>query len=392
MPRDANDILRECGPEVLRAKIDNAFTRRTTKANGAARPASPGYISLGEIELQPEARYLIKGLLPDRGLACIYGPPGGGKTFVALDLALNIAAGLKFCGRRVRQAGVIYFAAESGGGFLNRVAVAREQLGVPHETPFIVSMVPPDLGGSPGDTQKLLEEIFRQSSRFNFQPGVIVLDTLARVIPCLDENSAKDMGIFVRNAETIARAIGGLVIGIHHSGKANERTQRGSSALHGATECEWCVTAGAAGNVVEVVRQKDGDSGLAWTFKIVRHPIGTDSDGDEVSVGKLEWTSLPEQKKCSARCQKKEPRGQTAELLKGLKTAIIDQGKRLPSGKDYPANTRGVSRQAFAPYAKNLGFMDGKTAEVQAATLRRLIRTAAGNGFVGQWGEWLWLP
>src|SRR5262249_55577985 len=153
-------------------------------AASAGQSSSP-YIPLRDIELQPETSYLIKGLLPAKGLVSIYGPPGGGKTFVTLHAALHIAAGLEFCGRRVRQTGVVYFAAESGGGFLNRAALARDQLGIPRDTPFIVATVAPNLGGSQNDIEMLLVEIRRESERLRCAPGLIILDTLARVIPGL---------------------------------------------------------------------------------------------------------------------------------------------------------------------------------------------------------------
>jgi RecA-family ATPase len=65
--------------------------------------------SFENIKLDTERRdYLIKGLLPDKGLSVIWGPPKCYKSFWALDVGLHIALGREYRGRRVEQATVLY--------------------------------------------------------------------------------------------------------------------------------------------------------------------------------------------------------------------------------------------------------------------------------------------
>jgi len=99
-----------------------------------------------------------------------------------------------------------------------------------------------------------------------------VLDTLARSIPGADENSARDLGFFIANADAIARELEVVVIVVHHAGKSVERGMRGSSALHGAADAEWEVSAGDAGRLVKVVKMKDGADDLAVGFGRGRRP------------------------------------------------------------------------------------------------------------------------
>ena len=40
--------------------------------------------------------------------AILYGPPGAGKSFVALDFALSVASGRAWHGHEVRQGPVLY--------------------------------------------------------------------------------------------------------------------------------------------------------------------------------------------------------------------------------------------------------------------------------------------
>jgi hypothetical protein len=73
--------------------------------------------------LQPAPpSWLIKGWLPDSGLAMLFGPSGAGKTFAALSMAASIASGKAWHGHRVTQGSVIYLAGEGHYGLRMRVA------------------------------------------------------------------------------------------------------------------------------------------------------------------------------------------------------------------------------------------------------------------------------
>jgi hypothetical protein len=48
-----------------------------------------------DMQLGAEPEWLIHGLLPARGLAANYGPPGCGKFFPAIDVAMHIALGVE---------------------------------------------------------------------------------------------------------------------------------------------------------------------------------------------------------------------------------------------------------------------------------------------------------
>jgi RecA-family ATPase len=79
-------------------------------------------LSLDEIERLPPLEWLIEGLMPAGGLAVLYGAPKLGKSFLALDWALSVAAGRRWLGRNVRQGDVVYVYAEGVSGLKARVA------------------------------------------------------------------------------------------------------------------------------------------------------------------------------------------------------------------------------------------------------------------------------
>ena len=55
-------------------------------------------------------------------------------------------------------------------------------------------------------------------------------NTLASATPGMEEISSKEIGVFVQNADLIAKAFDGLVIVAHHSPKLSDG-MRGSGAL-----------------------------------------------------------------------------------------------------------------------------------------------------------------
>jgi RecA-family ATPase len=65
--------------------------------------------------------YVVKGIVAAGELVVIYGPPKSGKTFLATDMGLSVAAEQPWFGRRVRGGLVIYIASEMGSRVLRRV-------------------------------------------------------------------------------------------------------------------------------------------------------------------------------------------------------------------------------------------------------------------------------
>jgi hypothetical protein len=144
--------------------------------------------------------WLIKQFLPLQGLAAIFGKPGSFKSFVALDIALCIARGQPWGGRRTTQKSVVYIAAEGSAGLRKRKAgyqVAHPDL--PSDLPFALVAAAPNLGTDKGDLPALVAAI----EGADFKPGLIVFDTLAQTIGAGDENGA-GMTAFVANAGELA--------------------------------------------------------------------------------------------------------------------------------------------------------------------------------------------
>jgi hypothetical protein len=179
----------------------------------------------------------IEGILPESaGLFVMYSAPGQGKSFTILDWLLSIAAGIPYHGREVKQKPAVYVAAEGQTGVLKRIKAWCNYHGLN------LSDVLPDFHLLPIpiiiDDEKTLREAVNAVIELEINPGIVVLDTLARSMSG-DENSTKDMGKIV-NACGLLREQTGAQIGIvHHTGKDETKGMRGAIALTGATDATY---------------------------------------------------------------------------------------------------------------------------------------------------------
>jgi hypothetical protein len=84
-------------------------------------------VSFNSIALGTDRRYLVKGLIPFPGLTVVWGPPKCGKSFWTFDLAMHVALGREYRGRRVQQGPVVYCCFEGQEGFKARAEAFRQR-------------------------------------------------------------------------------------------------------------------------------------------------------------------------------------------------------------------------------------------------------------------------
>lgn len=129
----------------------------------------------------PPVRWIVKGLLPE-GLAFLGGSPKRGKSWVAIQLAVDIIAGRHTFGTTL-PGKVIYLALEDSPRRMKDRIMA---MGAPRSDDLIVLHSFPKLDD--GGTNKLLDLIGEH------QPSLVVIDTLARVLSRkVDPNSSIDI-------------------------------------------------------------------------------------------------------------------------------------------------------------------------------------------------------
>jgi RecA-family ATPase len=229
----------------------------------------------GEIPPVLDRNYLIKGWLDRGSVSVVYGDANVGKSFWALDLAHHIHDGLAWNGYRVRQAPVLFIAAEGGALFANRLAARRAH--------FMVLRGSLTLTGQ-NTPAPALAAALNHLSEIHGPFGMIVVDTVARAMGKADENAASDIADLLRNVDTLRHQTGAHVMLIHHSGKDASRGARGHSSLRAAVDTEIELTKGDDGSrMARVTKQRDMAGGAENHFTLEQVTLGRDSDGEAVT-------------------------------------------------------------------------------------------------------------
>lgn len=233
------------------------------------------FVAACDMPVNPIA-WLIHGYIEADALAVLFGPPGKGKSFLALDMSCCIATGLPFHGHEVKPGAVFYIAGEGHNGLARRLRAWAQHNDTEMPALLFVSEAPTDLANA-NNAAKVAEAVHQLSERASEAPVLIVIDTMARNFGG-DENSATDVGQFIRNADTLRRRWKATVLIIHHSGKNGERGARGSSALKGAADAEYEVSRSDEDKLIRLTprKMKDADEPPPLTFELVGVPVHND--------------------------------------------------------------------------------------------------------------------
>lgn len=317
--------------------------RATIEAAPAWRPCfKPRFpiVWFGQEDIGAPLRWLVAGLLVEGGLSVWYGPPKSTKTFAALDLALHIAHDRQWFGLRVHQAGVAYICGEGVAGVRQRMKAWRKERDGDVSAPFALIPQSINLFDDPDEVDRLIADLQGMAMPMGVPVGLVVIDTLSRMIGGGDEDRARDVNVVVRTAERIQRLTGAHVLIVHHSGKDRDRGMRGSNALLGAVDAAIEVTKDADSGLCEakVTAIKDGGEVGPFAYTLSQTAVGEDEDGDPI----LSCVIDP----AGARQGSKRPKLTDPErrALAMLRTMVGDGGDMLGQ---YPCVPLAAWRDAF---------------------------------------------
>lgn len=296
---EASENIKAAKETELEAQKLRIHGGRHLKAGGA-QIGPQGLTLQNDFDLQStELQWLVKNVIPNSGVGTIFGDSGTFKSFVALDLMAAIATGReRWFGYRVKCAPCIYVPFEGRGGIPKRVAAWRLattmraissdpaapvfpiNFGV---TTGIIFITDPLNLRNPDDRNKLVESL----TASGLEGGVLCIDTLAQAGHGIDENSSEGMGEMIAVFQELQRALGGVVLVIHHTGKDSARGMRGHSSLRGALdfaiECSKPEGAGRYEAQLRLDKVKDEEAGAIIPFTMQRVTLGEDDDGDHIT-------------------------------------------------------------------------------------------------------------
>jgi hypothetical protein len=262
-----------------RAALRQLDARKWAEAEWGARHAEPiMYLDGVELLAEEPPGYLVPDMIYRDSLAVLFGGPGSGKSFLALDIALSLVTGqpwrqgyetVKLTGRDGGPGKVHYVMAEGKRSNQKRTPVWLYRRGVSAEdweacrgrftaVPTVLQLTEPGI-------RQYLKRVRRD------KPDLIILDTRNPMFVG-KESSGEDYGAMIRVLHMIREAAGGAaVLLLDHTGVHDQTRVRGSNAQLGGIDTEIKMEDRDGLRVVTMTRDKDegvtGDDAAKWLFR-----------------------------------------------------------------------------------------------------------------------------
>ena len=182
--------------------------------------------------------WLIEGILEKESLACVFGKPKSGKSFIAIAMAAAIAKGEKFYGNDAYAAPVMFVCGEGQRGTKRRLAAWQQGMYSLENVPLYLSDRAIRINDN--DDFKMLEEEIDALQNQVGKIGMIVIDTFQRNFVG-NENSAEDVGNFINKLDGLVSHYKCCVLLVHHTGHGNSDRGRGSSVMGASLDYEFKV-------------------------------------------------------------------------------------------------------------------------------------------------------
>lgn len=201
----------------------------------AAGPPPLHVRQIAELPPEPPERpvWLIDPLWGHQAVGVLGGPPKTCKSFLALEMALAVAAGIPCLGRfPVPDPGpVLLFAAEEDPRQVRaRLAGLAQTRGVDFRAlPLFLILADQLRLDQPSDQGRLAAALD------TYRPRLLILDPLVR-LHRLDENAAQEISSLLADLRALQRRFGPAILLVHHTrkghGPLSGQDLRGSSDLH----------------------------------------------------------------------------------------------------------------------------------------------------------------
>ena len=226
----------------------------------------------------PPIGWRVRHVLPAAGLAAIYGMPKTAKSFLLLHLAVAITGARSWFGYRTTPCHVLYVCLEGEAGIPSRLRALQARRGaLPRNLAMI--MQPFDIR-----SRKDRDDLVLAAKAAGYKSGILVIDTLNRAAPGMDENDSASMGAVIAGAKALQEALGGLVLLVHHSGKDASKGPRGHSSLSAAVDVAIEVCRDGDRREWKIALAKDGPDAAGHGFRLEVVEIGTDpEDGEPIT-------------------------------------------------------------------------------------------------------------
>ena len=175
-----------------------------------------------ELKLSP---VLIEGIFRKGRKGILTADSKAGKSFFAIEMAICVASGKPFLGRKCTKSKVCYFNYEIDEiEFMQRIKVVAKALGI-REDEFKENLKVVHMRGLSIPLKVMkgnLIALLLKEQLYTREPfALTILDPIYK-ITAGDENSAKDVGVFCNDLDRIAKETGSAIFYTHHHAKGDQ--------------------------------------------------------------------------------------------------------------------------------------------------------------------------
>jgi hypothetical protein len=336
----------------------------------------PLFMSVGEMMKQTHSiDWLIRGYFETQSLSLLFGDPAAGKSFNAVDMACCIATGKDWHGHKVKSGRVLYIAGEGNRGYSARCAAWS----ILNETnldnaPLEFSSRTVNLS-DPQAAANLNAEISNMTGE---PPRLIIVDTVARTMDG-DENSSRDMALFVQQLDQLKDKHSCAILLVHHTGHGAKDRARGSTVLKGALDAEYRVSKDQDGMIrLECTKMKESDAPKPMAFKLhdVQLPF-LDDEGSPIYKAAIECVDYTEPTRPSS-----AGLGKNQKTGLALLNELIDEKRDHLQSKGYDPDDARVTVEEWKQRLENNGVNNSRFYEVKKGLIASGLVVIESGGFV----------
>lgn len=200
---------------------------------GAVAPPLPDILRLAEFAASPPPAppQIIEGILHQGCKMILGGTSKSNKSWCLLDLAMSVASGQPWWGRRCTKSPVVYINFELQPWALaeriNALCGARPDCRGVGDTFHLWN-----LRGHNADISLLRPKLEEQLAKFNF--GLIILDPAYKVLGNRDENANGEIASLMNEFEALSQKTGAAIVVAHHFAKGDSTAKSALDRMSGA--------------------------------------------------------------------------------------------------------------------------------------------------------------
>jgi DNA replication protein DnaC len=265
----------------LYAKLDGMQEKKETVKCVQASESNTNFIikvrSYKELRQLPKKQWIIENVLVKKDLVMIYGSPGCGKTFIAIDLIAHAITGKKWADKFhvSKPLNVAYCTSEGLQSITERFDAAFIKQNIDEEIDnfYFIDTLPQLFNMKAKINAELFisEWIERIKQGTQKQLDIIFIDTFHGATLGAKENCTMEMGLVIEMCKTLTETLDTAVILIHHSTK-DGTVERGSTSIRGGMDTMIHVK----DHKIHCSKTKHGKDWFPIAFQLVEVP-GTDN-------------------------------------------------------------------------------------------------------------------